>query len=115
METIITIPDIEAARRYHQERAAERFRRREIERQQWLRRASDAVTLLAPQFSAVRKVLLFGSLVKPGRFGPDSDIDVAVVCDDVAVESAFWRALEQALERPVDLRPLIGALAEVAV
>ncbi len=107
------VVDMDAARHYHQERAAERFRQREVERQQWLQRTRDIVTFLAPRFPAVHRILLFGSLVKPGRFGPNSDIDVAVVCDDVAVESAFWRALEQALERPVDLRPLTGVLAEV--
>ena len=107
------VPDIEAARRYHHERAAERYRRREAERQQWFRRACDVVVVLAPQYPAVRRVFLFGSLVKPGRFRPDSDIDVAVLCDDVAVESAFWQAVEQALGRTVDLRPLTGVLAEV--
>ncbi len=105
--------DIEAAQHYHRVRTTKRFRRREIERQQWLQRTRDAVALLAPRFSAVHQVVIFGSLVKPGRFGESSDIDIAVICDDIAVESAFWRALEQALDRPVDLRPLTGALTDV--
>lgn len=47
-----------------------------------------------------------------GRFRPDSDIDVAVVCDTVEAESAFWRVLERELGRDVDVRPLTDALVE---
>jgi predicted nucleotidyltransferase len=64
-------------------------------------------------------VVLFGSITQPGRFRPDSDIDVAVAYDfatieGVAAESAFWRALEQALQRNVDVRPLRDIIAEIA-
>jgi predicted nucleotidyltransferase len=50
--------------------------------------------------------------MQPGRFTPDSDIDVAVECQSVETESAFWRVLEQALRRDVDVRPYIGAIVD---
>ncbi|MBN1920542.1 MAG: hypothetical protein JW892_04810 [Anaerolineae bacterium] len=37
-------------------------------------------------------------------------IDVAIICDP-ETEPAFWRALERALQRDVDLRPLTSSLA----
>ena len=98
------VADLEAARKYRRER--------EAERQQWLRRMREAVSRLALHYPGVRRVYLFGSLVQPGRFRRDSDIDVAVECDTVETESAFWRALERALGRDVDVRPLTGAIAE---
>jgi predicted nucleotidyltransferase len=88
---------------------------REAERLEWLRRASDAITAIAPQFPGLKCVILFGSITQPGRFGPRSDIDVAVACDAVEQESAFWRALEEALRCDVDVRPLTGVIAETAL
>lgn len=60
----------------------------------------------------MQRVYLFGSLVRPGQFRPDSDIDVAVECDTLETESAFWRALERELGRDVDVRSVTGAVAE---
>ena len=54
---------------------------------------------------------LFGSLVRPYEFGPQSDIDVAVSSHDVAEESRFWQALEAELEQDIDLRSYQGAVA----
>lgn len=36
---------------------------------------------------------------------------MAIDCDDIEVETPFWRMLEQALDRDVDLRPRIGPIA----
>ena len=102
----------DAARCYYRQREARRREQRESERRAWLERAREAILRLAPRYPQVRQVYLFGSLLQPGRFRPDSDIDVAVACDALETESAFWRALERALERDVDLRPLTGAVAE---
>ncbi len=104
--------DIAAARRYHRERAERERARREEERLIWLQRARQAVQELAPQHPEVQRVYLFGSLTQAGRFSRRSDIDIALVCDTLAAESAFWRALESALQRDVDVRPLTGAVAE---
>ncbi len=97
--------DMEAVRRYHQERTAKQQVQRETERLEWLSRARRAVLEIAPQFPALQRVYLFGSLVQPGRFRSDSDIDVAVESADLQTESAFWRALEHALQRDIDVRP----------
>ena len=104
--------DIEAVRQYYHEREARRRAQREAERQWWLQRVREAISRLALQYPGVRQVYLFGSLVQPGRFRPGSDVDVAVECDTLETESAFWRALERDLERDVDVRPLTGAIAE---
>lgn len=115
MTTVLAAEDIESARRYYRQREARRRGQREAERQCWLQRVREAVARLAPQHAEVRRVVLFGSLVQPGRFGPDSDIDVGVECDTAEAEVAFWRALERELGRAVDVRPLAGGLAEFAV
>lgn len=107
--------DIAAARQYYQRREAQRRAQRETQRQAWLQRVRDAVSGLAVAYPGVRRVVLFGSLVRPGRFRAGSDIDIAVECDTVEIESAFWRALEQELQRDVDVRPLTGVIREVAL
>ncbi len=104
--------DFKTARQYYHERDAHRRAQREAERQKWLQRVREVTSHVAPRYPGVRRVVLFGSLVEPGRFRPDSDIDVAVECDTPETESAFWRTLEQELKRDVDVRPLTGALAE---
>ncbi len=99
-------------REYHRRRDAERLAAREDLRERTLRAARESIHHLAPRYPAVSKVYLFGSLLRPGRFHAASDIDVAVECDDLATETPFARALEQTLERPIDLRPLEGAIAD---
>ncbi|MCD6288971.1 MAG: nucleotidyltransferase domain-containing protein [Anaerolineae bacterium] len=105
--------DIEAARRYYYKREARRRAQREAERQRWLERARHAIRRIAERYPGVRRVYLFGSITQPGRFGERSDIDIAVECEDLETESAFWHALELELQRTVDLRPLTGAIAQV--
>ncbi len=104
--------DIEAARRYHEAREAHRYAEREAERRAWLARVRTAVAHVAPRHPDLQRVYLFGSLVQPGRFGPDSDLDIAVVCESVETESSFWSALEKELARSVDVRPLVEPLIE---
>ena len=107
-----TVTDDAAARSYHQDREARRRAEREAFRADVLARAHEAIQRLVPGHPQVRQVYLFGSIVQVGRYRPTSDIDVAVVCDTPEAESAFWRALEHALRRDVDVRPLTGAVAE---
>jgi predicted nucleotidyltransferase len=94
-----------SAREYHAQREAKQLRQREHLRQRQLTGTRKAIRQLAPRFPAIEAVYLFGSIVQPGRFTDHSDIDVAVKTNDVATESAFWRALEEALEWNVDVRP----------
>ena len=104
--------DIESAKAYHRAREAQRRERQEAARQQQLEAAQAAIARLAPRYAGIRQVYLFGSVVQPGRFRATSDIDVALVCDTLEIESAFWAALERELQRDVDVRPLAGPLVE---
>ena len=98
-------------REYHARRESELRQERERLRLGVLENARDAILQSAPLFPAIRTVYLFGSLLQPGRFRSDSDVDVAIDCDDIEVETPFWRLLEEALRRDVDLRPRIGTIA----
>ena len=100
------IIDRNAARQYFHGREEQRRERREAERQKWLVLASQAIRHTAPQHPDIARVYLYGSITQPGRFYHRSDIDVAVVADNIAAETPYWRALERALRRDVDLRPL---------
>jgi predicted nucleotidyltransferase len=98
-------------REYHARRENELRQERERLRLGVLAKARDAILQSAPLFPAIRTVYLFGSLLQPGRFRSDSDVDVAIDCDDLEIETPFWRLLEEALRRDVDLRPRIGVIA----
>ncbi|CAN5723341.1 hypothetical protein BH10CHL1_BH10CHL1_34240 [soil metagenome] len=104
--------DMEAVRQYHQVREAKQRAQYEAVRQAWLVQAREAIQRFAPDFPAIERVYLFGSLMQPGRFRPNSDIDVAVECRSVETESAFWRTLELILQRDVDVRPYMGAIID---
>jgi predicted nucleotidyltransferase len=95
---------------YHARREQARREEREALRREVLEQARSAIQRLAPRFPAIRAVYLFGSVLAPGRFLPDSDVDVALDSDDLEVETPFWRGLEDALHRNVDLRPREGAV-----
>lgn len=98
-------------REYHARRDRELRQEREVLRLEALKRAREAIRRSAPLFPAIRAVYLFGSVLQPERFRRDSDVDVAIDCEDIEVETPFWRELEEALQRDVDLRPRIGAVA----
>jgi predicted nucleotidyltransferase len=104
-------PSILSPREYHARRERESRDEREVLRLEALARARTAIRRRAPDFPAIRAAYLFGSVVQPGHFHAASDVDVAVDCDDVAVETPFWRALEAEIKRAVDLRPREGAIA----
>jgi predicted nucleotidyltransferase len=98
-------------REYHARRERELWQERERCRLEVLEKVRDAVRRSAPLFPSIRTVYLFGSLLQPGRFRSDSDVDLAIDCNDIEVETPFWRMLEEALKRDVDLRPRIGPIA----
>jgi predicted nucleotidyltransferase len=111
---LMDLRDIEhlSPREFHGRREAERLAVREAVRGRVLAQARDAITVVAPQHPSVREVYVFGSVLQPGRFRRGSDLDIAVVCDDLEAETPFARALERQLHRAVDLRPFAGAVAE---
>jgi predicted nucleotidyltransferase len=104
--------DIRIAREYYYERETRRREDREKLRQQWLLRVKTAVLQCASRCTGIERVYLFGSLLEPGRFRADSDIDVAIDCDSLETECKFWRLLEQELQRDVDVRPRVGSIAD---
>jgi predicted nucleotidyltransferase len=104
-------PSILSPREYHARRERESRDEREVLRLETLARTRAAIRRRAPDFPAIRAAYLFGSVVQPGRFHAASDVDVAVDCDDVTVETPFWRALESELQRDVDVRPREGPIA----
>ncbi len=103
---------IEAARAYWRRREAREREAREALRQRRYQAVREAVRRLAPAFPAMRAVFLYGSLARPETFRPESDVDLAVLCDDLETEGRFWQALERVLRLDVDLRPCTGAVAE---
>lgn len=99
-------------REYHARRERELREEREALRLRVLEQAREAIRRVAPEFPAIRAVYLFGSIVQPGRFHSGSDLDVAIDCEDIGVETPFARALEELLDRSVDLRPRVGPIAQ---
>jgi len=98
-------------REYHARREREIREEREALRLQVLEQAREAIRRVAAEFPAIRAVYLFGSIVQPGRFHSGSDLDVAIDCEEIEVETPFARALEEVLDRSVDLRPWVGPIA----
>ena len=96
--------DLASYREYHARRSRERLERREAHRQSSLEAARAGIRQLAPAFAPIRAVYLFGSLLQPEQFSRRSD--VAVECDDPAIEGRFRRELEEELRQNIDLRPL---------
>lgn len=113
MVTALAPEDLEAARAYHRQREERRASEREARRTERLAAARRALAELAPEEPSLRAVYLYGSILQPGKFGERSDLDVAVDSDDPAAESRLWRALEDTLDLPVDLRPLAGKIAKI--
>lgn len=69
--------ELEAYRRAVRKRAALEQRRLALRRARAWELAREVATLLRKRFGASR-VVVFGSLVHAGRFGPWSDLDIAV-------------------------------------
>lgn len=85
-------------------REAQRWARSEQLRQQRLMQIGEHWPELFAAFPTLMRAYLFGSILKPGHFRPDSDIDVAV--EGLAPESfsPLWDALEGSLpEHVIDL------------
>ena len=100
--------DLAACRRSFIAREEKRRAERERRRQAALRAAQDALASLLPHYPTVRRVYLFGSVVRPGAFRVDSDVDIAVEGISPAEYFALWRDLEEAMPNwTVDLRDFV--------
>lgn len=97
---------------YFYQRDQKRQQIREQARLECFQHVHNLVNNIAPNYPEIKQLYLFGSLAQPGRFRSHSDIDLALVSTDIAIETPFCRELEQNLKRSVDLRPLIGTIVE---
>ncbi|MEW5957102.1 MAG: nucleotidyltransferase domain-containing protein [Chloroflexota bacterium] len=70
---------------------AQRRAENEQERQAMLARVLRLLDELGPDYG-IRRAYVFGSLARPGRFGPHSDIDIAVEQID---PGQFFEAMSQ--------------------
>jgi predicted nucleotidyltransferase len=93
-------------RAFHQ-RSQAQLKIREKRRQQATDAARAAIAVVMPCYPMVQRAYLFGSILKSGGFGPNSDIDIAVEGANTALCFDIWRDLEQsAPEWQFDVRPL---------
>ena len=109
METQIPLSsdDIAVYRHNLHQRAQARLREREKRRQRARQVVMDAISVVAPRYPTVRRVYLFGSVTRPGAFGPDSDVDIGVEGADMALCFDIWRDSEKAApEWELDVRSL---------
>jgi predicted nucleotidyltransferase len=99
--------DIAACRATFAAREEKKLAEREKRRQTALEAAANALNAILPHYSKVRRAYLFGSVVRPGAFRLDSDVDIAVEGVEAADYFALWRDLERAMpDWQVDLRDL---------
>jgi predicted nucleotidyltransferase len=100
--------DIAACRESFAAREERKLAEREKRRQTALEAAASVLNAILPRYSKVHRAYLFGSVVRPGAFRLDSDVDVAVEGIEAADYFALWRDLERAMpDWPVDLRDLV--------
>lgn len=85
---------------------------RERTRQAILSGLRRSVRSIAPRFPGIRRVYLFGSLLRPGAPRLDSDVDIAIEGTVCAQDYfALWQYLEDASGGwPVDLVDLDSSL-----
>lgn len=88
--------DINAARRNLEARAERTRVERETRRTAAERVVTEAVQRVVVDFPSIRRVFLFGSVIRPSGFRADSDVDVGI--EGLGVEDYFavWRAIERA-------------------
>ena len=103
----------ELARIFYTRQMAGGFKTDVLDRALERRRRDREALLLAVQAQALRlldeswvgldEATLFGSVVRPGRFHADSDVDVAIPDLEPRAYFALMGYLEEGLEREIDL------------
>ena len=88
--------DVQASREHLAARLAQQYEQAEARRLAALDAARCAIRRAGPRFTSVRRAYLFGSVLLPGQFRPDSDIDVGIE-GKLEAEDFFglWRAIEE--------------------
>ena len=86
----------------------DRIRARQRQEREQLRFAvqARALCLLDDAPVGIDEAILFGSVVRPGRFHARSDVDVAVPDLEPRAFFALMGHLEEGLEREIDLVPI---------
>lgn len=87
----------------------EKEKRRLWEREKIRRKAIAKLSLrneILSNFAEVKKVYIFGSIVKEGKFRENSDIDIALKGKVKEDYFLIWSELEEELNEGVDLRIL---------
>jgi predicted nucleotidyltransferase len=80
----------------------------EKRRERALKAAVKAITTTVSDYPEVRRVFLFGSVLRAGGFRPDSDVDIAVEGANASDYFSLWRDLEEAMPGwTVDLRDFV--------
>lgn len=89
--------DVEKSAAALDARLAEKRARLEARRERALAAIRPALRAVGPRFPSVRRLYLFGSVLIPGAFRSDSDIDIGVD-GDVNGEAflALWREIDNA-------------------
>ena len=87
--------DLQKCRENFLKRQAARYAAREALRQRAKGAALEAILRIISRYPQVKQVYLFGSVVQPGQFHEESDIDIAVAGTDAAAYFDLWRALEE--------------------
>lgn len=104
--------DITAARRNLQARAERERLEREARRAAAERAVTEAVRRVVAGFPTVRRVYLFGSVIRDNAFRVDSDVDVAIEGLGVADYFPIWRAIEEAApDWMIDVRDITRSSA----
>jgi len=99
--------DILAARRNLRARAERERAERDARRAAAERAVTQAVRRVVAAFSSVRRVFLFGSVIRENAFRADSDVDVAIEGLGVEDYFAIWRAIEEAApDWAIDVRDI---------
>lgn len=107
MERVEFGVDIEACRENLRQREEKKYGAREQLRQKARTSILSAIERVFPDYENVKRVYLFGSITRPGKFRIDSDIDVAVEGTNAKEYFALWRDLERIItEWAIDLREL---------
>ncbi len=97
--------DIQAARRAFLSRQQKTLEQHEALRQNALQAVRSVAPAIIAKYPTVTATYLFGSILRPGAFQTNSDIDIAIEGGSAEDYFALWRELEEVLpDWFIDLR-----------
>ena len=104
--------DVRTCRDNFLNRELKRYNERETRRNALQLEIVPKIQRILKEYPSVTNAYLFGSILRKGGFGKNSDVDIAV--EGVSPQHYFelWRKLEEELKITVDLRPVTERLAK---